>query len=269
MPRKNHVEFEVVPFPRMRLPVIDVMRMAHRKHIIHGLLEVDVSLARQLIRDHKAKTGERLSFTAFVATCLAKAVDGNKYLHARRDWRGRLVIFDDVDVKTNIELNADGRSFPIPYVIRAANKKSYRDIHDEIRAVQTEGGRSRAGTEMRIFASLPGFLRAGYWWVVQRNPGAWKARFGTVGLTAVGMFGKGSGWGLPLSSETLTVTLGGIAEKPGVVDGRCEIREYLSLTVSFDHDIVDGGPAARFTQQLKELIESAYALVDHDSQLSN
>ena len=27
--------------------------------------------------------------------------------------------------------------------------------------------------------------------------------------------------------------------------GRIEVREYLSVTISFDHDIVDGGPAGR------------------------
>lgn len=32
-------------------------------------------------------------------------------------------------------------------------------------------------------------------------------------------------------------------------------REYLSLTLSFDHDVVEGAPAARFTARLKELIE--------------
>jgi pyruvate/2-oxoglutarate dehydrogenase complex dihydrolipoamide acyltransferase (E2) component len=62
--------------------------------------------------------------------------------------------------------------------------------------------------------------------------------------------------------HTLDVALGGIAEKPGVMDGRIEIREYLCLTLSFDHDIIDGAPAARFTQRLKELIESGYGLED-------
>jgi pyruvate/2-oxoglutarate dehydrogenase complex dihydrolipoamide acyltransferase (E2) component len=56
------------------------------------------------------------------------------------------------------------------------------------------------------------------------------------------------------------ITVGGIGEKPGVVDGHIAIREYLSLTVSFDHDIIDGAPAARFTQQLIDLIESGYGL---------
>ena len=58
------------------------------------------------------------------------------------------------------------------------------------------------------------------------------------------------------------MTVGGIGEKPGVVDGHIAIRDYLSLTISFDHDIIDGAPAARFTERLKELIESGYGLVD-------
>jgi pyruvate/2-oxoglutarate dehydrogenase complex dihydrolipoamide acyltransferase (E2) component len=264
MPEMNDDEFEIKPFSRMRLPVIDVMRIAQRKHIVHGILEVDVTEARQFIREHKIKSGKRLSFTAFVATCLGKAVDENKYLHARRDWRGRLVLFDDVDVKINVEVKTGSRSVPLPYVIRAANKKAFRAIHEEIRQVQQEGGGSRAGKEMRLFASLPGFMRRGYWTVVERKPQAWKARFGTVGLTSVGMFGMGGGWGIPLSSATLTVTAGGIKQKPKIMDGQIQDREYLSLTVSFDHDIVDGGPAARFTQRLQELLQHCYGLLGQD-----
>jgi len=36
----------------------------------------------------------------------------------------------------------------------------------------------------------------------------------------------------------------------------------LSLTISFNHDIIDGAPAARFAQRLKDLIESGYGLDD-------
>jgi pyruvate/2-oxoglutarate dehydrogenase complex dihydrolipoamide acyltransferase (E2) component len=79
-------------------------------------------------------------------------------------------------------------------------------------------------------------------------------------VSSVGMFGTGSGWGIPVSNHTLQLTLGGIANKPGVVADRIEVREYLSITISIDHDMIDGAPAARFTQQLKELIESGYGL---------
>jgi pyruvate/2-oxoglutarate dehydrogenase complex dihydrolipoamide acyltransferase (E2) component len=44
------------------------------------------------------------------------------------------------------------------------------------------------------------------------------------------------------------------------VEGRIEPREILNLTVAFDHDIVDGAPATRFTRRLVELIESGYGL---------
>jgi hypothetical protein len=56
--------------------------------------------------------------------------------------------------------------------------------------------------------------------------------------------------------------VGGIGEKQVLVDGHSAVREYLSLTISVDHEIVDGAPAARFTQRLKELIESGYGLDD-------
>ena len=45
-----------------------------------------------------------------------------------------------------------------------------------------------------------------------------------------------------------------------VVEGRIEPREILNLTVMFDHNIIDGAPAARFTHRLVELIESGYGL---------
>jgi pyruvate/2-oxoglutarate dehydrogenase complex dihydrolipoamide acyltransferase (E2) component len=46
-----------------------------------------------------------------------------------------------------------------------------------------------------------------------------------------------------------------MAHKPAVVDGCIEIREFLSVTLTFDHDVVDGAPAARFAQRFAELIE--------------
>lgn len=76
------------------------------------------------------------------------------------------------------------------------------------------------------------------------------------------MFGKGSGWAIPVPAHNLSVTVGGISEKPGVVKGEVKVREYLCITASFNHDTIDGAPAARFMQRLKELVESGYGLRD-------
>ena len=40
------------------------------------------------------------------------------------------------------------------------------------------------------------------------------------------------------------ITVGGIATKPRYVDGALHAREILDLTVSVDHAVVDGAPAA-------------------------
>jgi hypothetical protein len=115
----------------------------------------------------------------------------------------------------------------------------------------------------KLVQSLPTFLFSLFLRIVGRDPRQMKKYVGTVALSAVGMFGKGAGWGIPPASPpSLWVTVGGIGEKPGVVDGQIAIREYLSLTISFDHDIIDGAPATRFTQRLKELIEGSYGLDD-------
>jgi len=68
------------------------MRSVQRKSMIHGLIEVDVTRAREFLREHKAKTGKSLSFTAFIITCLAHAIDENKSLHACRKGRKHLIL---------------------------------------------------------------------------------------------------------------------------------------------------------------------------------
>jgi 2-oxoacid dehydrogenases acyltransferase (catalytic domain) len=81
---------------------------------------------------------------------------------------------------------------------------------------------------------------------------------GTVGVTALGMAGRGGGWGLAPAGQSLLLVVGGITRKPAVTGERIEPRDILSLTVAFDHDVVDGAPAARFVHRLTDLIESGH-----------
>ena len=252
--------FTVEPFPPSRHAIVNAGRIAVRRHISHALIEIDVTVARRSIREHKAKTGESLSFTAFLIACLAHAIDENKHMHAYHNWRNQLVLFDDVDVSTMIETKVG--HVALPHVIRAANKKTFREIHHEIRTIQTSPAKSEQKSWLLDAAPYaPAFVHEMFYWLLFKNPHWLKQIAGTVVVTSVGMFGKGAGWGFGfLPMHTLGITVGGIAEKPGVVEGRIEIREYLGVTVSMDHDIIDGAPAARFVQRLKELVESGYGL---------
>lgn len=265
--KQQHADYQVVPYPKLRRIIAVMLRSFQRMPMMHGLIEVDVTRARAHLREHKAKTGESLSFTAFLIACLAKAVDEHKAVQAYRKGRNQLILFEDVDVNTQIEHEMHGQKQAIVYILRAANRKTFREIHHEIRAAQGEDvAQAVKGIKaLNALLSLPTFLlRIGYWvlwWIGRTSPQLMKKYAGTVSLTAVGMFGKGAGWGIPLAGQTM-ITVGGIGEKPGVVDGHAAVREYLSLTISVDHDVVDGAPAARFTGRLKELIESGYGLDD-------
>ncbi len=260
--KAEHDVHTVRPYPRSRLLMVDGGKMGLQKHTVHGLVEFDITRAREAIREHKARTGETLSFSAFVLACLGKAIDMNKHMHAYRNWRNQLILFDEVDVNTLFEVEVDGKKTIRPHILRGVNKKAFREIHAEIRAFQQEHKSSQESKFIDWFVLLPGFARRLFLWGLFKHPQLIKDYYGTVLLTSIGMFGAGSGWGIPVPNHTLQLTLGGIAEKPGVVGGQIAVREYLSVTISFDHDIVDGAPAARFTQRLRELIESGYGLCD-------
>ena len=263
MARKQR-DYRVMRYPGMRRLIVDGGRLARRQHTVLGLVEIDVTEPRQLMREHRARTGEALSFTAFMIACLAQAIDMDKYMHAYRAWFNRLILFDEVDVLTLVDSDSPDRQMPIPHIIRAANKRTFRDIHEEIRAIQSQPSGAAGGqrfNSLRWFLMLPAFIKDVIYEIVRRSPHAIKKHGGMVLLTSVGMFGPGiSGWAVAPPNHTLTALIGGIAEKPGVVEGQIAVREYLNVTFSFNHDVIDGVPAARFVERLKGLIEGCYGL---------
>lgn len=254
---------EVRRFPKIRRAYIDVLHEGHRRHIIHGLVEVDVTAARTAIRKRASEQNlPQLSFTGFLVACVGRAVDENRMMHAHRWGRRKLVLFDEVDVNLQLEqVDEDGVPIVQSRIVRAVNCKSVEEISAEIREAQqvTDTDRRRLkGTQWLV--TLPLLLRRGIWWVVMRRPW-WTKRFGgTVAVSSVGMFGSELGWGIPITPAPLMVTVGGIGPRPVVVDGEVEERQHLSLTISVDHDIIDGAPAARFVERLRQLVENAYGL---------
>jgi pyruvate/2-oxoglutarate dehydrogenase complex dihydrolipoamide acyltransferase (E2) component len=254
----------VEPFSPRRRGTVDYMRTAGRRSNVHGLVEFDVTEARRRIETIEAETGERLSLTAFVVFCLACALDDHPRVNAYRDWRGRLHVFDDVDVNVLVEATVDGERLGVPHVVRGANDRSVRSIHDEIRTAQESRdptGLSRLGS---MALRLPGVVRRLVWRLPQWFPRRWRDVAGTVAVTSVGMFGRGGGWAVSPTNYTLQLTVGGISEKPRLVDGELTGREFLHLTVTFDHDVVDGAPAARFVRRLGDLLEDAHGIPTPD-----
>jgi len=260
-------KYEEKPFPRLREIIVDTVEQGLRRHHTKVLIELDVTKGRGYIRKYKEETGKALSFTGWIMKCIGQAVDEHKHVQAMRKGK-QIVAFDDVDISVMVERIVDDRVFPVVFVVRKANKKSFREIHDEIRRaqVQTEDDylkKSEAG-RAKMLLSLPKFLRNFFFWrKIRKDPFFVKKYLGTVGVTSIGMYGKGTTiWPIPTSLQPLFFALGGITKKPGVVGDKIEIREYLCMTILFDHDVVDGAPAARFIARLAELVENGFGLIE-------
>src|SRR5215213_9221195 len=135
---KPQSDDHVMPYPKSRHFMEEAIHSTHHKPMMHGLLEVDVTTARAYLQEVKARTGESPSFTAFIIGCLGRAVDEHRYVHAL--WKGRhhLIQFDDVDVLTWIEREIAGQPLVLPCIVKTANRKTFQQIHDEIRTAQVQ-----------------------------------------------------------------------------------------------------------------------------------
>jgi hypothetical protein len=149
---------------------------------------------------------------------------------------------------------------PEPVGIKRAQAKTFLQIQKEIREARRQQGDQLGSLSGQTWIRLvPDFLLKTFVRIADRNT-KMAVRYGKVAVTAVGMFSQEGVWFLPHGSATVLVTVGSISHKVVEIDGRFVSREHLCLAVSFDHDIVDGAPAARFMNQFLETIKSGRIL---------
>ena len=122
------------PFLTIRRAYTDVLDAGRRKRVIHGLVEVDVTRVRHLIRTSAAD----VSFTAYIIWAVGQAVLADPIVHGYRQGR-RIVLFDDVDVSAQIEVDQHGQKIVKPHVFRAVNRHGVAELTAEMRAAQDPG----------------------------------------------------------------------------------------------------------------------------------
>jgi hypothetical protein len=82
MVNKQDHNYQVVPYPKLRRALAITLSSARWKPMIHGLLEVDLTEAREILEAHKAESRESLSFTAFIITYLSGKGHRRKQIRA-------------------------------------------------------------------------------------------------------------------------------------------------------------------------------------------
>ena len=231
----------------------------HKKSAIHSLTELDVTEPRRKIRENHEQGGPKISFTAYLVHCLATALMDHPELNAFIR-RGRLILLEDITISVLVERELEDERIPEPVGIQAAQNKTLLQIHEEIRAAQAKEGNKLGELSGSSWIRLiPGFLLKTFVRIADRNLTMAK-RYGKVAVTTVGMFSKTDTWFIPHGTTTLLLTIGSISKKQIWRNEKFETREMLHITASFDHEIVDGAPAARFLKQFSEIVESGNGL---------
>ncbi len=82
---------------------------------------------------------------------------------------------------------------------------------------------------------------------------------GTFTITNLGAYGIEAFTPIINYPEAAILGLGRIVRRPAAVDDKLFIRDEMTLSLTFDHRLVDGAPAARFLQTIVRLIENLSA----------
>ena len=247
---------KIVPYPRLRNFVLDVLAEGRRKKIAHLIFETDTGPMRERLAEYRRAGAEPVSITSYIAKSFACAIDDDKGMQAYRLGKSRLVVFDDVDLTFMIEREWEGEPLPVFSIVRAAQRKTTHEIHRELLAAKetplgTNGPMN--ALEMQFFL-LPSFLRRALWFFVRRNPYWFKDLVGTAGVTSMGMFTSGVAVGVGITPMTVTLCIGSIEKKLALVDGQAIEREVIHMNISVDHEIIDGAPLVRFAERFNKIL---------------
>jgi len=185
--------------------------------------------ARKQLNAELAGTGEKISYNTLFLALAAQALQEQPNLNVQLTENG-LAQLTVVNIGCAVDTE---RGLLVP-VVRNAAGKGLRNLNLELEAVV---GRALTGR------SLPDDLTGG-----------------TFTITNLGAYEVDAFTPLINPPECAILGIGRINAKPVGVNGQIVLREMVALSLSFDHRLVDGAPAARFLQRIKQLVERPFTL---------
>lgn len=185
---------------------------------------------REQVKDHvQSRTGESLSYLVLLAKIVAIAMQKCPYMNVRQVGE-TIQTLDSLNVGIAVDTE---RGLLVP-VLRGVERKDIVALTKELAVLMTK---TRSGTI-----------------AVSEMEG------GSFTITNLGTYGIDAFTPIINLPECSILGVGRIAPRPAVYQGQIAIRQIVVLSLTFDHRIVDGGPAARFLQCIAELVQNPYPL---------
>ena len=215
---------EVIPLAGIRKTAAERVTLSART-APHSTVTMEVDMTNSTrFREEKL-----VSYTDILVKAVAKALAEHSIVNSTLD-REQIKIFEDINI--GVAVAAD-KGLVVP-VIHDANKKSLKEVASALNDLIEKARASKLSKE-----ELTG---------------------GTFTITNLGMFGVEIFTPIINPPETAILGVGKVVEKPVVVNGEIAIKPMMYLSLSYDHRVIYGAPAAQFLQKVKQYLENPHLL---------
>lgn len=212
---------EVIPLSGYRKTTAERVSTSFRT-APHSTVVMSVDFS-ETVKLHEAF---QVSYTAIIVAAVARALAENPVLNSTIDG-DKIKVFEDINVGVAV---ATDRGLVVP-VIHNADKKSLKEIDAALNGLVEKARDGKLKKE-----ELSG---------------------GTFTVSNLGMYDVEFFTPIINPPEAAILGVGKISEKPvKSADGEIVFKLFVTLSLSYDHRIVDGAPAAKFLQKVKHYLES-------------
>jgi len=207
---------------RMQQSLNDLAQANHR-------INVDMTEAVHLREQLKAN-GVKVSYNDIIIKCVAKALMEYPEMNSCMD-EEKMTLHHYVNMGMAVDTP---RGLLVP-VIRDADLLTLPEIAAEAARVAADAKTGRVAP-----ADMTG---------------------ATFTVSNLGMFGLDDFTAIINEPEAGIIAVGRIADTPVAINKQLEIRPMMQLSLTYDHRVVDGAPAARFLKRVKDLLEAPALLL--------
>lgn len=196
--------------------------------------EVDMTrsmeLRSSLLPFIEQQTGSRLSYTEIIIKAVAHCL--RKHPHIRTQLEGEYIRYvSDIHIGLAV---ANNNGLVVP-VIQYADQKGLAELTQESKALAAMA----RGNKLK-----PDQMTGG-----------------TFTISNLGMYAVDAFTPIINQPESAILGVGRITEKAVGLNGQIVLRPMMTLSLSFDHRIIDGAPAAAFLTDLKQTLENPFELL--------
>ena len=223
-------EVKVTPRVQEVIPLTGIKKTAAERVSLSARTAPQSTITMEVDMSNAVKLREKVhvSYTDMLVKAVAKALAEHSIINSTLE-NEKIKIFADINVGVAV---ATERGLIVP-VIYNADRKTLEEIASVLKELVEKAKQGRLTKE-----ELTG---------------------GTFTITNLGMYGVGVFTPIVNPPETAILGVGRVVEKPVVVDKQMVARPVMQLSLTFDHRVVDGAPAAEFLQKIKEFLENPNA----------